>query len=427
MSKTPNLFKAPHQTQNQQPDQRRNDPWDCFENPTEFRSEMSREIPSSVASLPDLPNNNAPTAESSQIIKSSTDAAEISSQLKWTAPSEAAAAVENSKGVSRGNFLNNSARRTSNWIMGKVDKWRNKKENKKLKNKAEWKYAEASSENDSPDTNQANLTKIGDDIKKPEHPADSRSESKTEVRNNEGKSLLESVDSRNMSTKDKSDKPKIEVSSNSWDQQKNSEDKVEKHSVNNKEEIMAKEKQGKTKTEVSRYYHFASTPPELAKKFQPKKITNTEIQSKQFNTSAGASKWNPGNTYEDRDYTKLVNEKWSAMMKEFSWTEAALYVDSFPKLAMDFSIVCARNKVKYIYDMSFTLAWKGHVNGKQVSGTLRMSDIMPDWEEDDWEWNVTVEQNDAAHRTAKAVVESSRDRINANLHQLIENFRKKGG
>jgi len=391
MSKTPNLFKAPHQTQNQQPDQ----------------------------------SNNAPTAESSQIIKSSTDAAEISSQLKWTAPSEAAAAVENSKGVSRGNFLNNSARRTSNWIMGKVDKWRNKKENKKLKNKAEWKYAEASSENDSPDTNQANLTKIGDDIKKPEHPADSRSESKTEVRNNEGKSLLESVDSRNMSTKDKSDKPKIEVSSNSWDQQKNSEDKVEKHSVNNKEEIMAKEKQGKTKTEVSRYYHFASTPPELAKKFQPKKITNTEIQSKQFNTSAGASKWNPGNTYEDRDYTKLVNEKWSAMMKEFSWTEAALYVDSFPKLAMDFSIVCARNKVKYIYDMSFTLAWKGHVNGKQVSGTLRMSDIMPDWEEDDWEWNVTVEQNDAAHRTAMAIVESSRDKINANLHKLIENFRKK--
>jgi len=247
------------------------------------------------------------------------------------------------------------------------------------------------------------------------------------VKDNKGKSNLKSVDSRIMSTKDNPDKPKIEISSNSWDQQKNNEDKVEKHSLNKKEEIMAKEKQGKTKAKVSRYYHFASTPPELAKKFQPKKITDTEIQSKQFNTQVGASKWNPGNTWEDRDYTTLVNEKWSAMMKEFYWYEASLYVDSFPKLAMDFSIVCARNKVKYIYDMSFTLAWKGRVNGQQVSGTLRMSDIMPDWEEDDWEWNVTVEQNDGPHRTAKAIVESSRYRINANLHQLIENFRKKGG
>jgi len=402
MSETRNLFKATHQTQNQQP----------------------------------LQNSNSATkAESSQIIKSSTKSAKSSSQLKQPEPLEAAAAVEKSKGVSRGNFLNKSVRKTSNWIMGKVDKWITKKENKPMKNKAGWKYIESSSENDSPNTNEndspntndANLTKIGEVIKKAEYPSDSRCESKTDVRNNEGKSPLKSVDSRIMSTKDTPDKPKNEVSSNICDQQRNIEDKVEKHSVKTNKEIMAKEKQGKTKTEVSRYYHFASTPPELAKKFQPKKITHTEVHSKQFNTAVGASKWNPGNTYEDRNYTKLVNEKWSAMMSEFIWDESSLYVDSFPKLSMDFSIVCARNKVKYIYDMSFTLAWKGHVNGQQVSGTLVMSDIMPDWEEDDWEWNVTVEQNDAAHRTAKAVVESSRDRINANLHQLIENFRKKGG
>jgi len=184
---------------------------------------------------------------------------------------------------------------------------------------------------------------------------------------------------------------------------------------------------GKTKTEASSYYHFASTPAEEAKKFQPKKIDHSEASNKQFNTAIGASKWNPGNTYEDRDYTNLANEKWLAMMKEFRFPGSALRVDSFPKLAMDFSIVCTRNKIKYIYDMAFTLKWKGKVGDDKVSGKLQMSDIMPDEDPEDWEWCVTGEKNDAAHQSAMAIVESSRDMICGNIKLLIAQFKEKGG
>jgi len=205
-----------------------------------------------------------------------------------------------------------------------------------------------------------------------------------------------------------------------------SQQKLQKQSVS-QEAKGTKSSTGKTKTEVSSYYHFASTPAEEAKKFQPKKITSSDASSKQFNTAIGASKWNPGNTYEDRDYTNLANDKWLAMMKEFRWPGSALRVDSFPKLSMDFSIVCTRNKIKYIYDMAFTLKWKGKVGDDKVSGKLQMSDIMPDEDTEDWEWSVTAEKNDAAHKSAMAIVNSSRDMICGNLKLLIAQFKEKGG
>jgi len=181
----------------------------------------------------------------------------------------------------------------------------------------------------------------------------------------------------------------------------------------------------KSKTEVSSYYHFASTPAEQAKKFAPKKVT--DIETKQFVTAAGASKWNPGNTYEDRDYTKLANEKWESMMRGFRWPGSNIRVDNFPKVNMSFSIVCTRNKIKYIYDMEFTLQWKGKVGDEKVKGKLEMSDIMPDEDPEEWEWNVTTDKNNAAHQSARAIVESSRDMINANLKLLIAQFKSKGG
>lgn len=195
--------------------------------------------------------------------------------------------------------------------------------------------------------------------------------------------------------------------------------KVQKQSV-------AKDRAGKTKTEASSYYHFASTPADQAEKFQPKKITPTEASSKQFNSAAGASKWNPGNTFEDRDYTKQANEMWSTMMKNFRWPGSALRLVAFPKLAMDFSIVCTRNKIKYLYDMAFTAKWKGRVGGEKVSGKLEMSDIMPDDDPDSWEWSISTSKNDAAHQSAGHIVNSSRDIITDNLKKLISQIMEKG-
>lgn len=183
---------------------------------------------------------------------------------------------------------------------------------------------------------------------------------------------------------------------------------------------------GKTKTEASSYYHFASTPADQAKKFQPKKIDHREASSKQFNAAVGASKWNPGNTFEDRDYTKQANEMWSEMMKDFKWPRSAIGIESFPKLAMDFSIVSTRNKIKYIYDMAFTAKWKGKVGGEKVSGKLEMWDIMPDDDPENWEWSISTSNGNAAHQSAGAIINKSRNLITSNLKQLISQLEQKG-
>jgi len=183
---------------------------------------------------------------------------------------------------------------------------------------------------------------------------------------------------------------------------------------------------GKTKTEASSYYHFASTPADQAKKFQPKKIDHTEASSKQFNAAVGASKWNPGNTFEDRDYTKQANEMWSEMMMDFKWPRSALRIDSFPKLAMDFSIVSTRNKIKYIYDMAFTAKWIGKVGGEKVSGKLEMCDIMPDDDPENWEWSISTSNGNTAHQSAAETIHKSRHLITSNLKQLISQLKQKG-
>jgi len=183
---------------------------------------------------------------------------------------------------------------------------------------------------------------------------------------------------------------------------------------------------GKTKTEASSYYHFASTPADQAKKFQPKKIDHTEASSKQFNAAVGASKWNPGNTFEDRDYTKQANEMWLEMMKDFKWPQSALRIDSFPKVVMDFSIVSTRNKIKFIYDMAFIAKWKGKVGGEKVSGKLEMWDIMPDDDPDNWEWSISTSNGNAAHQSAADTIHKSRNLITSNLKQLISQLKQKG-
>jgi len=208
---------------------------------------------------------------------------------------------------------------------------------------------------------------------------------------------------------------------------KNTKSKKSKDPPGNEKKVEKKQfATGITKTEASSYYHFASTPADQAKKFQPKKVDHTEASSKQFNAAVGASKWNPGNTFEDRDYTKQANEMWSEMMKDFKWPRSALKIVSFPKLSMEFSIVSTRNKIKYIYDMAFTAKWKGKVGGEKVSGKLEMWDIMPDDDPEDWEWSVSSHNGNAAHQSAGETINKSRDLITSNLKQLISQLTQKG-
>lgn len=185
----------------------------------------------------------------------------------------------------------------------------------------------------------------------------------------------------------------------------------------------AKKTEEKSKREASSYYHFASTPADQAAKFKPQKVDKpTDVKWK---NAEGASAWNPGNTFEERDYTKIANGRWEEMMKDFKWPGSKLRVSAISNSNMDFSIVCVRGKVKYIYDMSFSLEFKGKMGDESVKGNVEMSDIMPDDDPDEWEWSVNMKKNNAAHRAAQSLVDEQKQLVVGNLKLLIAELQAK--
>jgi len=195
---------------------------------------------------------------------------------------------------------------------------------------------------------------------------------------------------------------------------KNKNDKMGK---GGRTERVGKPKPGPPKN--SPYYHYLSTPAEQAKQFEPIRVRAGRVVSER-------TKWHPCS--DNRDYTTQANARWKEMMKEFKWPKSDLSVKSMSQCSMDFSIHYVRNKVKYIYDMSFTLEWEGCVLGKKVEGSLSMSDISCLITHPlEWFWDLRSVKDDSEHTTAEEIIKGSREVITAKLEKLIDELKRKRG
>jgi len=174
---------------------------------------------------------------------------------------------------------------------------------------------------------------------------------------------------------------------------------------------------------ASSYYHFKSTDKEKAHKYDAKKVDPKKATV--WKPAAGASAWNPGNTFEDRDFTTDANALWKKMMTGFEWPGLNLKIHAFSTTAMDYSIIMNRGKVKYIYDCSFTAKWKGVVDGTKVEGTLEMADISAD--DDDWEFSVYAKNSDASTNTAVALIQSSKQLILDKIDEFLTTLKRTYG
>jgi len=181
-----------------------------------------------------------------------------------------------------------------------------------------------------------------------------------------------------------------------------------------------------SKTQASTYYHFKSTDKSQAAKYDAKKV---EDESKaQFKAAKGASAWNPGNTFEDRDFTTFANARWKEMMKGFKFEGFGnVRVSRMSATNMDYSIIINRGRIKYIYDMAFTCEWKCEIEGTKVEGTLKVSEIAPDEDEDDWEYDVIVTKGGAvAGAIPKDVIMNNKPVIWGMIRELLAELKAKG-
>jgi len=185
-----------------------------------------------------------------------------------------------------------------------------------------------------------------------------------------------------------------------------------------------KDKKDLTKTEASDYYHFKSTPKELAHMYNAKKVDDPE--KARWKTAFGASAWNPGNTYESRDYSKFCRGELKTLLVKHLQFGDDLTIENL-KTSGDYTIVSSRGKIKYVHDLkfSFTFEMFDDDNKKISSGELKVKDIFPDDECDDWEytWENKKKENRSEFNKAKKIFEKKFPEICNEISKLCKEIR----
>jgi len=168
----------------------------------------------------------------------------------------------------------------------------------------------------------------------------------------------------------------------------------QKKKMEEEEEVEAKSEPSKVKE--SSYYHFESTPEEMARRFDAKVVKDpTKVE---WQTAKGSSSWNPGNTVEDRDFSDQAHSYMKSNLLGVELAEG-ITISKVTKASGDLTVVSNRGKVKCIYDLSFKAQWSGTVADDKVSGKIEITDIMAD--DDDWYIDIS-----GGDRTSKALIET---------------------
>lgn len=153
----------------------------------------------------------------------------------------------------------------------------------------------------------------------------------------------------------------------------------------------------------STYYHFSSTPKEHARQFDAVKVEDASAAA--WNVKAGSSSWNPGNTVEERDFSKQAKNILKENLLNYNF-ENGITIKKVSKTDGDFSIIASRGKIKTIFDLSFECEWEGTAGEDKIKGTLKCSDIMPDEDVDDWYIECKPKKKDAQSKEMNNYVKS---------------------
>lgn len=161
----------------------------------------------------------------------------------------------------------------------------------------------------------------------------------------------------------------------------------------------------------SQYYHGR---PVQTNEYQPTKVTSKQqIEQSQFKQSGGSA-WNPGNTTEERNLSKYIQDGLTNKLLALQFKNG-LRICKVTKVEGHASFFFARGKWSAMYDeWKFEAKWDGVICDNKVSGTIKLDRVidMQDFEEDPEEefpeLKVTKEKSDSDHNIAKRMMRTSR-------------------
>eukprot|EP00494_Astrolonche_serrata_P030088 UN30355 len=176
----------------------------------------------------------------------------------------------------------------------------------------------------------------------------------------------------------------------------------------------------KSKTEASDYYHFKSTPKDQAAKFNAKKIE--DAKQAQWKSADGASSWNPGNTHESRNYSDICRDRLLTILKSKLVYENGIKISKI-KTTGSYTIEVSRGKTKYVCDLGFSCKWERYLDGDKIStGKVKVGDIFPDMDQDDWdiEWTDDKKDRNKQYRETTKLISNKFEDISDTIAKLCQ-------
>jgi len=138
----------------------------------------------------------------------------------------------------------------------------------------------------------------------------------------------------------------------------------------------------KTEGLKSSYYHFASTPKELAEQYKPKEIQRTEKEpTPEPPKATGPSSWNKAGTWEERNISDWAHEQITKMYVGLKPNpskvpaELAVSIKEMDSIDGDVNIVWTRGKKGLHFELEMTMSWEGTYQGEEVEGEIKIRDL----------------------------------------------------
>lgn len=187
-----------------------------------------------------------------------------------------------------------------------------------------------------------------------------------------------------------------------------------------------------SKVEASSYYHFATTPHHVAEKYKPKKVdaaggsasssSAASAAASASTSSSGASAWNTGNTWEERDLSKWAATFLKQRLVGIRTTDHDIEISEVSTVTGDASILYVRGKKRCGFDLKVKAKWTGKIKGIDVNGEVEFPEVAES--EEDYEYRVwckeRTEHTEVARRAMSNAYPQFKDAFSEFRKALIE-------
>ena len=173
----------------------------------------------------------------------------------------------------------------------------------------------------------------------------------------------------------------------------------------------------------SSYYLYKSTDTMEAENYRPIKIEQNMAENMENDKKRKGSKWNNGATMEQFDYSDWMKKRLETLLLDVTFGNSLIRISKVTKIEGSATVLLIRGKYRPGYDINIECKWSGYcreTDKKKSKGTLKMLDIAPDEDPDEWQYEVQIKNKTKANEAGMKIVKNDRESITGAINIFVK-------